>query len=114
VRGFAAGLFRAYHRRAKSTAGFCPKEDDMETVETNEQTGRTLANLKTRAQSIADDAYTRGIGAIQQARFRARSNPWISIAAASAGALALGLITGHLLKKHSADLNEEYPSGYDE
>lgn len=45
---------------------------------------------------------------------RAKDNPWLSIAAASAGALAMGFIVGRLFNNTDRYKYEEYPMGYDE
>jgi ElaB/YqjD/DUF883 family membrane-anchored ribosome-binding protein len=71
-----------------------------------------LAQLTSRARETAEALQARGVDFARVAKKKAEQNPWIAIAAASASALAVGLIVGRLLKPKSQDVGEEYPSGY--
>lgn len=67
-----------------------------------------------RARETAQALQARGIDFARETKVKAERNPWMAIAAASASALAVGLILGRVFKSQDDYLNEEYPSGYDE
>ncbi len=65
-----------------------------------------------RARGLYEDFPRRGQNLVRDLETRTRQNPWLAMAAAGAGALAVGLILGRLFKND--DPNEEYPSGPEE
>ena len=74
-----------------------------------------LAEFATRARDTSRALQARGLDFAREAKVKAERNPWFAIAAASASALAVGLIVGRLMKKPAVEIpSEEYPSGYDE
>jgi|GEM_PF-5463309 len=66
-----------------------------------------------RARGLYSEFPRRGQDFVHDLELRAKKNPWLAMAAASASALAVGLIVGKLFKSEDYT-NEEYPSGYDE
>lgn len=65
-----------------------------------------------RARGLYEEFPRRGQNFVRDLETRAKQNPWLAIAAAGAGALAVGLVLGRLFKNDYT--NEEYPSGYEE